>query len=65
MPSNLNDLKGDPVAYQAMERFFSEFRENLIDKQCHYRKSEWYVSNIQRRHAKTSNCLRFNDNLTN
>ena len=31
MASNLNDIKGDPEAYQAMEKFFSEFREHLID----------------------------------
>jgi hypothetical protein len=30
MPSNLNDLRGNPEAYQAMEKFFSEFREHLI-----------------------------------
>jgi hypothetical protein len=31
MPSNLNDLRGNPEAYQAMEKFFSEFRERLIN----------------------------------
>jgi hypothetical protein len=32
MASNLNDIKGNPEAYQAMEKFFSEFRKRLIDR---------------------------------
>ena len=32
MASHLNDIKGDPEAYQAMEKVFHELRDKLIDQ---------------------------------
>ena len=32
MPTNLNDLRANPEAYQAMEKAFHELREKLIDQ---------------------------------
>ena len=30
MPSNMNDIRGNPEAYQAIEKLFHELRDNLI-----------------------------------